>query len=270
MRSIQILGLLLCLTLSAQADVTTPAITTRDVTLRDFNPRKSHWLAMFGFEGMKYELPLNFPGDRQGFKPRQQELWGGRLGVGGELYLGAGFMTTTRVEGYFMGTVRMQERTVDPPLGQTGVSTLKQHGQIWGGDVTQSLSYLFDVKIKNPIIETYHPMTLEPFIEVGVGRAKGFNKVNYFYDTGAVDEAYRHRFEDDILVGRLGGGFNVTSNLGYFLFVRGTWSNFKITDRKESGFTRRTGQPESPIVADQNFDDTMSMVVYTIGGGYKF
>lgn len=127
---------------------------------RDFNPYKSHWLVSFNFEGLKYEVPFEFAGARKSIKPRDQELWGGRLGIGGEVYLGAGFMTTTKLEGYYVGTLFARRLNAGPDDEDEDVAYTKRTGQVYGVDVSQSLGYLFNFKTKNPFLDEWAFLTV--------------------------------------------------------------------------------------------------------------
>jgi hypothetical protein len=270
MNKLFFLALLISSGLYAQTEnpITT---TTVDEDKGRFNPRKNHWLVTFGFEGMKYETPFDFEGVEKTFKPSTEEFWGGRLGFGGELYLGAGFMTATKVEGYYVGTLFARRLNAGPDDEDEEVSYSKQTGQIFGVDVVQSLSYLIDFKTKNPFMEEWAYLTLEPFIEAGIGRAYARNRVDYNYETGpTVDEGYKMKVQDDIVNARIGGGVNLTANTGFFLYARAHINTFDVTQRKTKEFTRFNQLPGTSVSAQSSDVKLDPITTYAIGGGYKF
>jgi hypothetical protein len=255
--------------------VKTPVITTQVPKDEErFNPLESHWVTSFGFEGMKYETINSFSGNEKNYKPNDVELWGGRIGFGGEIYLGAGFLTTTKVEGYYVGTLFAQTLNAGPDDEDEEFSTSKQTGQIYGIDASQSISYIFDMKTKNPIMEEWTYLTVEPFIEVGIGRAKALNRVNYNYDTGTgptqTDEAYKNTVEDDLINARIGGGFNFTASSGYFLYIKGFVNTFDITNRETKEYTQPDDLPGATVTSETKNAKIDPVTTYAIGGGYKF
>ena len=239
---------------------------------RNFNPYKSHWLFSLGFEGLKYEVPFEFAGVEKTISPKDQELWGGRLGIGGELYLGAGFMTATKLEGYYVGTLFARRLNAGPDDEDEEFAFTKRTGQVYGFDLSQSLGYLFNMKTKNPIMDEWTYLTVEPFIEAGIGIARAYNRIHYDYNTGPADtdEGYRHTIEDELVNARFGGGINFTSNQGYFFFMKAYVNTFDITKRKNEIYTRenqQASQRDSFTEKDVKIDPITS---YSIGGGYKF
>lgn len=257
----------------------TPATTveTEVETEKKFNPRKSHWLFTFGFENSKYEVipekRFEFEG-RKDFKNDQKELWGGRLGFGGEIYLGAGFITRSIVEGYYMGTLFARVLNGGADAEDVEFAYTKETGQILGGDISQSLGWMFDLKTKNPFMDEMTYLTIEPFIEAGLGKAYAYNRTNYSYDTGTTPtsarESYRLRVRDDLLNARVGAGINMTSSAGFFLTLRATVNRYELTQRKIDGFTQPNGQTTTEFNETQKDAKIDPIVIYTLGGGYKF
>lgn len=266
------LGLLFSLSLFAQTDM--PVVTTEAPKEdRVFNPRKSHWLTSFGFEGLKYEAPFNFKGDQKNFKPSSQDFWGGRFGFGGEIYLGAGFNTTTKVEAYYVGTLFSRVLNAGPNDEDEEFSYSKRSGQLYGVDVSQSLGFLFNMKTKNPFLDEWTYLTVEPYVEAGIGKAWAYNRVNYNYDTGpapGTQEGYKASVEDELLNARIGGGINFTSNTGYFLYLKATVNTFDITSRKIKEYTRPNHGTGSTVEKADNNAKINAITSYALGGGYKF
>lgn len=232
---------------------------------RKLNPYKSHWLTTFNFEGMEYKLPLDFEGTSKDFgDDSPMALYGARLGFGGELYLGGGLMTSSRVEGYYMGTAFTRERTAGPEVTDVKFGYTKDTGQIFGVDAVQTLSWLFDLKTKNPFLDEMTYLTLEPFVEAGIGIGRAFLKKRYHYDL-TVQEDYEQSFADELANAKIGAGLQATSSSGFMLFMRVTQNRYEITKRKSKGYNHN---------GDINFSDDNadmdSITIYSIGGGYKF
>lgn len=244
-----------------------------------FNPRASHWVTTFGFETSKYEVipekKFEFEGEKKNFRNEQQELWGGRIGFGGEVYLGAGFVTRSMLEGYYMGTLFSRILNGGDEAEDIEFAYTKRTGQILGGDAAQSLGWMFDLKTKNPFMDEMTYLIVEPYIEAGIGLGWAYQNINHSYDTtapaspGGVAERYKLRVRDDLLNARIGGGINLTSSTGFFLNLRATINRFEVTKRNIDGFKTQSG---STTVFDETNKNAKidPIVIYTLGGGYKF
>lgn len=253
--------------------VSTPVITSEaQVDDRFLNHRKSHWISTYSVDSLKYDLPWTFKnGARKHIGRRDQELYGPRVGLGGQLYLGAGFFTTTMVEGYYDGTLFTKEQRANPDV-DVKVGSIKRVSGLYGVDVSQSLGHIFEFKAKNPFLDEWAYLTFEPFVEAGLGVAKSYNRVNYYYRTSAHNEAYKATIQDTLTNARIGGGFNMTSRMGFFLQVRATVNRFDIGTRKTKSYTLddNSGSPvQTPTITDKNAKMD-PVTVITIGGGYKF
>lgn len=252
---------------------TTPVISTRTPEDdRKLNHYKSHWLTSFGFEGLKYETNYNFTGKRKRFRPSTQELWGGRIGLGYQLHLGKGFFATTKVDGYFVGTLFTRSLTAAPQEATEEAAFIKRTGQVFGADITQSLGYIFEMKTKNPFMDEWAYLTVEPYIEAGIGRASAYNRLNYHWDTGAgnTQEDYRARIKDELTNVRYGGGFNFTANSGFFLYLKGTVNNFNVTERSVQEFVKQDGVSGATSKTTPKNVTLDPVIIYALGGGYKF
>lgn len=250
---------------------TKPALITETEieTKKSFSPLESHWYTTVAFEAMEYTLPFSYTGSKESFEEENRNLYGGRLGFGGEIYLGAGFLISTRVEGYYMGTLFESAQTADPELEDEELATIKDAGQIYGGDIVQSLSFMWELKTKNPIMQTMTYLMVEPFVEVGVGRAWAFNKKDYSYDTGVVVEEYDQSFNDELTNVRVGGGINFTSRQGFFLFLKATENRYDITKRRTKGYFYSDGNTPTDVSSTPS-TELGPIMVYSLGGGYKF
>ncbi len=248
----------------------TPLMSTEVVDdYRIIDHKKSHWLSSFGFETLKYETFNDFEGVKKNFDPTEQELWGGRIGFGREIYLGAGFLTTTKMEGYYLGTLFSRELNGGAEDDDIKFAFTKRTGQIYGLDISQSLSFLFHMKTKNPMMDEWTFLTVEPFVEFGVGRATALNRLNYSYDLATTDEAYRLKVEDQLLNSILAVGVNFTSRSGSFLYLKAVQNRFTVTDRKATQLTRVNGGAD--VSSNPDLGDNMDMITtYAMGGGYKF
>jgi len=246
----------------------TPMVTSEIVDEDEFVPKKSHWIVNFGFEGIEYEVPLSFNGDIEDFNDQKRKLYGGRLGFGRELYLGWGFNTTSRVEGFYMGT--LFQNSLNPNTDEVDDSYyIKDTGHIFGAELSQSLGFLFDMKTKNPLIGDIVQLTVEPYIFAGVGEALAYNRLSYHYED-TLSEDYRIRVKDAIRIASVGGGINFSSNSGYFLYLKATQYRLNIIERKEEGYSRLNGQSTVLIDSKTQDLDPKLITVYAIGGGYKF
>jgi hypothetical protein len=233
-----------------------------------FNPRASHWYTTFGFEGMEYDLPFKYVGEKERFNAQKRQLYGGRIGFGGEIHLGGGLMTSTRLEGYYMGTLFESAKTAAPELDDEDVALVKDEGQIFGMDAVQTLSYLWDIKTYNPFMDTHSYLTIEPFIEAGIGRASAWNKKDYFYNADTVEE-YDQSFKDELTNIKFGAGVNFTSNKGMFLYLKATQNRYDITKRTTKGYQYANGQTQAAV--DPNASTKLdAIMIYSLGGGYKF
>lgn len=254
-------------------EVSTPVVTTLEADQprggKEFNPRKSHLVTSFSFEGLKYEFEQGYDGAKKDFKDTERELYGARLGVGYEMYLGAGFNTTTKLNGFYVGTLFEQKQTADPDVEDIDFAFSKRTSSFWGAEIAQSIGFLFDMRSKN-LFGDMVKLTIEPFVEAGVGKAFAYNRINYFYDTtgttaGGTREAYRRTVSDNLTTMRLSAGFNVISTQGYFLHVMASVVNLDLTDRDVEERTNFVDNASPAFTED--LDPTVS---YTLGGGYKF
>lgn len=254
------------------AALDTPALVSENMSVRrNFNPRASHWLTTFGFEGMKYKVPFDFDGVKRNFSPTQQEYWGGRLGLGGEVYLGGGFNTVSKVEAYYMGTLFSQTLNGGDVDTDVKFAYTKKTGQILGLDASQSIGMIFDMKTKNPIMGDWSYMTVEPYIEAGIGMAQAYNRVNYSYELATTNEDYKTVIRDNLTNARIGAGINFTASSGFFFYMKATQNRYDITMRKTDLFQRDNSGTISngPTIKDKNVK-IEPITIYAIGGGYKF
>ncbi len=239
---------------------------------KKFNPRKSHWVSTFGFESTKYEIlpaPYEFNGKKD-FSKRKQELWGMRIGFGGEIYLGAGFVTRSMVETYYVGTLFSRVLNGGTEDANIKFAYTKVTGQMLGADASQSLGFMFDFKTRNPFMGTMTYLSIEPYVEAGIGKAYAYNRTNYSYKLDTTDEAFKLRVRDDLLNARVGAGINLTSNQGFFLALKATVNRYEITHRKIDGFTQENGSARTAINDSPKDAKIDPVVIYTLGGGYKF
>ena len=239
---------------------------------KPFNPRQSHWVTTFGFESTKYEVlpdPYVFNGKKD-FSKRNQELWGMRLGFGGEIYLGAGFVTRSMVETFYVGTLFSRVLNGGTEDADIKFSYTKVTGQMLGADASQSLGFMFDFKTKNPFMGTMTYLSVEPYVEAGIGKAYAYNRTNYSYVLNPTNEAFKLRVRDDLLNARIGAGINLTSNQGFFLALKATVNRYEITQRKIDGYTQENGSARTPISESPKDAKIDPVVIYTLGGGYKF
>jgi hypothetical protein len=241
----------------------------------DFKHRKSHWITTFGFETTKYELPLEFNGARKSFGETDRELYGGRLGVGREFYLGWGFLFQGRVEGYYMGTLFEGIKTADPEFS-TEVSNQKDTGSIYGAEAVAHFGWMFDYKTKNPFLGEMTYLAMELFVEAGVGRGKSYQRKEYKFDASVVDY-YDFLMEDEFTNTSVSAGVNfLSTSTGYFLYLRATQSALAIDKRKgriksiEGAGSGTSTDGVAGVKFSEKDPDVDPITVFAIGGGYKF
>jgi hypothetical protein len=261
---------LLCLAFTTHA-IAEDVIRTELQERYKFQPRKSHWITTFGFETIKYKTEYQFNGVKQNYTPNEAELFGGRLGFGGEMHLGAGFHTATKLEGFYYGSLFNKRKTASSEFPNVTTSSRKDTSSVFGGDISQSLSFMFDMKTKNPFMGEWTYLTVEPFIEAGIGLGRAHNRRRYHTDLQTVNEEYKASVSDEFTTGKLAAGINFISTSGYFLYLKATQYDINITNRTINTYTRQNGQAgvQSPEQKLKKVD-TDPVMVYAIGGGYKF
>jgi hypothetical protein len=255
--------------------VSTPVITTEaPEDPRYINHHKSHWISTFAFEGLKYKLPFEFDGVKKDIKDRQQELWGGRAGLGGQLYLGKGFFTTSMVEAYYVGTLTRDAKLANPLVPGEEAGSLKRTGGLYGIDLSQSLGYIFEFRTKNPIMDEWSSLTFEPFVEAGIGIGQAYNSVNYQYDTGGgtgTMEKYRKQIRDNLTNARVGAGFNMTARSGFFFTAKVSVNRYNITQRKTDSYASFDNGTITKVPTETKKNVSIDPItMFVIGGGYKF
>ena len=231
---------------------------------KTFKPHREHWITSFGFEGMKYELPFKFEGQKKNYDTPERDLYGIHLGFGKEFKLPGAMLTTAKVEGYYLGTL-FEKALSAKPNADIEVANSKRAGQFYGFEYSQGLSWLFDMKTKNPFLDEMTYLTVEPFIEGAIGFGSAYNRQNWKWNSGPIDEFYRATVEDKFLTQRVGGGVNLISTDGYFFYLKASLNNVQITDRKTKSSTN-VGDNDPPST-DKKIDP---IVFYSIGGGLKF
>jgi hypothetical protein len=238
---------------------------------RKFNPRKSHWLTTFGFEGQKYDAEFDtFRGVKNNFGATKNDLWGTRLGLGGAVYLGKGMITTTLVEGYYVGTLFSQVLNGGPEDEDAEFAYTKKTSQVWGFEASQSLGYMFEMKTKNPFMDEWTYLVVEPFVMAGLGVARAYNSVNYSYDLDTTDERFKQSIEDQLTTAKIGLGVNFTASNGFFFYTRLTQNRYDIGSREIKTKLQSNGGSLSSNSRKDNSAKIESTAVYALGGGYRF
>ena len=239
----------------------------------DFNHRKSNWVASFGFEGTRYEIPYEFDGDEANFDTEERELWGGRLGFGRDFYLGGGLIFGARLEGYYMGTLFTDAKTADPEF-DLDVASEKNNGHVYGADAIAHLGWMFDFQTKNPFLGEMTYLAFELFVEAGIGKGKSYQNKNYRFDAApATDERYNMIMEDEFTSAIASAGLNVLSTTtGAFLYLRASRVSQSIDKREIRGKSQPNGQAAVDL-SEQSYDkspDTDPLHIFALGGGLKF
>jgi|GEM_PF-2506552 len=239
-----------------------------------FNHRKSHWIANFGFETVKYTVPLEFAGASEDFGEKDRDLYGARLGFGRDFYLGAGFLFQGRVDGYYMGTLFEGIQTADPEFPGTEVSNEKDTGSYYGADAVAHLGWMFDYKTKNPFLGDMAYLAMELFVEAGVGKGRSYQRKEYNFDAASVDQ-YDFIMEDEFTTQTVSAGINILStSSGFYLYLKGTQVNLSL-DKRDIREKRLEGGASgssagSFVKRSDNSADIDPVTIFALGGGYKF
>ncbi len=236
-----------------------------------FNHRASHWVSTLGFEYTKYTLPYEFQGAKAKFGEEERELFGGRIGVGREYYLGKGFLFQGRLDGYYLGTLFTQAQTGNPEV-DIEVSATKKTGSAFGGEAVAHLGWMFDFRTKNPFLGEMNYMALEFFAEAGVGAGKDYNRKQYYFEASpATSEEYNLIIENKFMTRSLSAGVNILSvNSGAFFFMKATQMTQDISERKFRGVSRPNGQPATRLNGVDKSVAAEQLTLLSFGGGYKF
>jgi hypothetical protein len=237
-----------------------------------FGPLKNHWIVTFGGEQLDYELPLDYQGAYQKFPtkkfPNSRILSGGRVGLGKEYVLANKLLASTKVDGYFLGTLFAQAQTGSPGA-DIDISQTKRTGQIFGLEVSQSIGFSRPFSFRHLLLDEMSFLRFEPFVEAALGMARAFNKIEYF-DVRNGRQEYEHRFTDKLLNTRLSIGFNLTSVQNYFMYAKASANKFVITDRQIHRQEMEDGTLTVDPVRNDSDADMGIVMSYAIGGGYKF
>jgi hypothetical protein len=231
---------------------------------KEFKLRESHWNVNISADGMRYPtLNFDYEGERKDFRDSERGLTGGKVGLGRDFYLGANLFFGLKVEGFYYGINQKDEKKAGPTYADTIVRVAKHLGQYYGGDVAATLSTTFEFKTKNPFLGDMSSLACEPFIELGLGSGRGWNRLDY--KDNANTETYKYIAEDKITSSKWGGGFNIIhTTTGYYLSVKALFINMDLTrdtrEKKNAGTETR--------VLDQSITD--SVFVGSVGGGYRW
>ena len=235
---------------------------------RPFNHRAGHWVMNFGFENAKYELPWAYQGSRRNFDEEKQDLWGGRMGFGREIYIPGGFLLGGRIDGYYLGTLFTEEEIAKPASSIT-LGAEKNTGQMFGGEAVGHFGWMFDFRTKNPFLGEMTYMAMELFAEAGVGRGQAYNRKNYYFRLNT-DDKYDVIIEDNYTTASVSAGVNfLSTNTGFYLNLKATRIAQDIDKRKTRGIST-VGGADTTINGSEKSPDTDPITVFTLGGGYKF
>ncbi len=262
----KILPLLCLLPLCAEA-AKKPVSVDAPEPPRDFNHRASHWVATFNVEHMRYELPFSFEGAKGSFKTEDRAMGGFRAGFGREQHLGGGVLFGVRADGYYLGTFLNDVKVAKDDDVDVDISHEVNQGYLYGGEAVAHLGKMFDFKTRNPFLGEMNYLAWEPYSEASLGYARASNSKHYWYSLAGTDERYKATIKDEIATGSVSGGVNILSvTSGFFLNLKFTWMVHRIINRDMDVDLSQGGNTG----AEPESSDTVSMAVYSIGGGYKF
>lgn len=227
-----------------------------------YHPQKSNWIMNVGFEGQGLPVERNFSGQRKSFDNKDEFLTGMRLGVGRDFYLGKGIVTRTQVEGYFVGTLFEPKKSIKG--SDLASSYTQKQGNIWGGEISQLLSYITEFNAPSFMDEHKIKMYFEPFLEAGIGIGKSFFRFDYQM-RGSINEDYRSVIDNNFVSQKFSIGVNLIGKNGYYFTMKASQVAHQVSDSKSYervGGTRRD--------LDQKNDTINLSYSYYLGGGYKW
>ncbi|MFA7613253.1 MAG: hypothetical protein WCY48_03385, partial [Candidatus Caldatribacteriota bacterium] len=228
-----------------------------------YNPNKSNWVSIFGLEAQGLPVERNYSGQNKSFSNKDEVLTGARIGIGRDFYLGKGFVTRTQIEGYFVGTLFEPKKSVGG--GDLERSFSQKQGNIWGGEVSQVLSYITEFNAPAFMLDHKIKMYFEPFIEAGIGMGKSFFRFNYQMRTDSLNEDYRTQIDNSFVSQKFSVGINLIAQNGYFFTMKASQVAHQISDSKS--FERVNGVKRD---LDQKNDTVNLAFSYYLGGGYRW
>ncbi len=234
-----------------------------------YNPRKSNWVASFGFEGQGLPVERSFQGQGKSFQDKNELLMGARIGIGRDFYLGAGFNTRTQLDGYFVGTIFEPKKSVTKEDSSASTSFTQKQGNTFGGEISQVLSFITEFNAPVFIGEHKVKMYFEPFIEAGIGIGKSVFRFDYRMKTSTLDEEYRKVMDNTFISQRLSVGMNFISKSGYFLTLKASQVAHQVSDSKSYEVAGNGGALTRRDIDEKNETINLSYSYY-LGGGYKW
>jgi hypothetical protein len=246
-------------------------LTGDSSTDASYEPFKSHWFTSFGFDTVKYDPEMSdYDGLKRNFKDQIFEEYGARLGFGREIYLGGGVFTGLKVEGFYNSLLMNLNEPATRDNDDLIISETRKVGLIYGVQASMSLSKSWQAIFKNPILDERVILFIEPFVEGGLGYARAFHKIDYYFNVPATtDEFYEMEVEDKLALAHVATGINLTSTSGYFFFLKGQALRTQITDRAIRGRSLVDGGAIENVSKNENSGGS-TMMLYSLGGGYKF
>lgn len=265
-----ILAFVLGISLKAVAEVDYKPFLSREVDrVNIYQPQKSNWVSTFGLEAQGLPLAKSFQGQAKNYQDSDELLSGARLGFGRDFHLFAGLTTRTQVEAYFVGTLFEPKKAVTNEDSNATSSYSQKQGNIWGGEISQVLSYITEFSAPSFIGDHKLKMYFEPFLEAGIGMGKTNFRFNYTMNTDAINERYTKVLDNTFISQKLSVGMNFISTTGYFLTLKASQLAHQITDSNSyevvdlgTGGNRRDINQK-----DETVDFSYS---YYLGGGYKW
>lgn len=236
-----------------------------------FNHRKGHWIGQFAFENLKYEMPLNYSGQTKNLRTEDRDLWGLRLGLGREVYLGGGFLVSGRLDGYYLGLLQTDDKVVK--VVNRTISSEKDAGQFYGADAIGHIGWMFDYKTKNPFLGEMTYMSMELFAEAGLGKGNSYQRKDYEYDLVAGQRDDYDRIVEDQFTTRIvsvGANFLSTTS-GFFFTLKASRYDMTVDERTIREYSQVSGGTvNDPDQVKLNNVDIDPITVFSLGGGYKF
>lgn len=265
---------LLSFSLSLIAADADPKVSTDIPNEEDkFDPNKSHLEVYYGFNNFNYSIPFPvYAGTTKNIVDPNFQTFGPRIGLGTQIYLFSGFSLMPRIDGYYSGLVNGKDQVARNTAGSV-ISSKRQVAQMYGGDASLALGWQFEMKSRNPFLKEMFRLTVQPFVEVGMGRSSGLYMYQYHYDDTSKLEDYNVTIKDSLKQSHAALGFNLTARSGFFFYYRLSVNKFVALERKQSGSLFTNGNSGTPSSADRAVQKNVSLdsiTSHAIGGGYRF
>lgn len=232
----------------------------------DYQPKKSDWLVELGAKYYEWDLRLPaYKGTHHSINTKETvKLLGPELAFGGELHLFTGLSFSLKARGFYMAEVKGELGKASKDFDYE-LAKVDSDATMYGGEGAASLNYTFVTEL----------VEIQPFAEVAVGAAKGYNKVKYDFDGLVGDDSdaefYRAKQEQDFITRRLSVGLNVISKYGIYSYFKVSAETYTLKEQSlEYSFKDKLGVTNSGKDEEEDLNKEIGFTTYALGFGYLF